>query len=316
MKARLREALALLSFVGILSGPASARAEQIKPQPRSAVPLTGEAPDRPGLGQKLSADLASANAAAKAGLTRVKQGIVSPAALQANFKPTPTHAAGNLALKMPCDRSLFNVEGAAANFQIQPGQLILLNGCFAGAPNAEVRIAGNFPPYGYLLLNIQDRGDSYFYGQVPDVIGVPDQSVSISIRFFDGTTSNARNGYFYAKRQSWDSTSGQAICHAVRVDGAEHAPDQHTLVIGCPGNNFGPGGIDVWSARDTASGYRIVKFWWTAATTSNGLDFPNAAPIDVRWSNDGTTVLVSHRPLALYGATHVRIEGPAGASPF
>jgi hypothetical protein len=97
------------------------------------------------------------------------------------------------------------------------------------------------------------------------------------------------------------------------VNGFEPTP--FVPVIGCPGNGS-PAGVDVWSPRDTASGYRIVKFWWTAATTYNGFDYPNAAPTNVTWSNDGTTVLVSHRNGALYGATHIRIEGPAGPSPF
>ena len=317
MSIRTRTTLALFSLLGLFARQAAVRAEQIKSPLKSAAVSTGESPDRPGLGQKLNADLMAANAAARAGLARAKQAVVVPTAVQAFVKPTPTHPAlGNLASKLPCERRLFDVEGAASSFQIQPGQLILLNGCFQGAPGAEVRIAGNFPPYGYLLLSIQDRGDDYFYGQVPDVSGVPDQNVSISIRFFDGVTTNARSGFFYAKRQSWDSTSGSAICHAVRVDGAEHVPDPHTSEIGCPGNNFYPAGVDVWSARDAASGYRIVKFWWTAATTSNGIDFPNAAPTNVTWSNDGTTVLVSHRAMPLYGATHIRIEGPAGPSPF
>jgi hypothetical protein len=290
---------------------------ELKIQLRTAMRATGESPAKAGLGEKLKADLVSANAATRASLARIKQSL-SPAVARLAATPTPTHGGlGNLAKKMPCDRVLFNVEGAAVNFQIQPGQLILLNGCFAGAPNAEVRIAGNFPPYGYLLLNIQDRGDSYFYGEVPDVIGVPDQNISITIRFFDGVTTNARNGFFYAKRQSWESAApSQKICNALQVNSTDgsnfqfYNPSYEEL--GCSLAHFDGGGIDVWTAAQKEKGFRITKFWWTAI---HGGPFSSKDP-QMRFSDDGSTVQVGFSNFGFYGASRVRIEGPAGLPPF
>lgn len=159
-----------------------------------AAPLAAQTPTA----ATLRADFDAANAAARSALARLKMQAIAKPLTQQQKLGVAAHAAG---VDKPCDRTLFNVEGAASNFRIQPGQLILLTGCFKGASNAEVRISGTFfPPYGYLLLSIQERADTYFYGAVPDVTGVPDQPVAISIRFLsDGFTTAPKNGLFYRK---------------------------------------------------------------------------------------------------------------------
>jgi hypothetical protein len=275
----------------------------------------GESPEPPSsLATRLRGDLLSANAAARAGLAKLKLlPVPTPVSKEQKLKQAAL-AAG---LESPCDRALFRVEGSAADFSLQPGQLILLNGCFRGLPAAEVRIEGPSLPGGALLLQIQDRGETYFYGTVPDVDHVPDQPVSVVVRFLaDGFRTAPKNGTFRAKRQSWEAAANPAACNALLVSGngtSMGLPDE----MGCAGQwGHGPAGIDIWSPKNLPAGYRITKFWWTAIASWNGFDHPNAAPTDVRWSDDGTTVLVSHRDHAWYGASRVRIEGPAGLRPF
>ncbi len=283
---------------------------------RGKVVQTGESADAPNsLGTKLKSDLATANAAARAGLSRLKTQAIAKPPTQEQKLGLAAHAAG---VDQPCDRTLFNVEGAAANFTIQPGQLILLNGCFKGSSNAEVRISGNFPPYGYLLLGIQDRGDGYFYGQMPDVTGVPDQPVSISIRFLsDGFTTSPRNGFFYAKRQTWEVYVDDRVCRGLRTGANKGTPIVDDWSDGplCVTRGAGAAGIavaagsDAWFAR---SGYRLTKFWWMAVTSPG--DRP--VPTSVRPSDDGSGIVVTFPESTWYGAYRVRIEGPAGPAPY
>ncbi len=235
----MRHPLALaLTFLA--ASPALGQAPAARTRPASPAFTTGASPDAPSaLERALRADLSRANAAAQAGLARLKTQPVAKPLTEKEKLALAAHAAG----LMPCERTLFNVDGAAANFQIQPGQLVLLNGCFKGSSNAEVRIAGKFPPYGYLLLEIQNRGDGYFYGQVPDVAGVPDQTVSISVRFLsDGHTTIPRNGFFKAKRQSWEAAVTPGVCKCSGRPGRRRPGAK-------PGLGFAPHGVLLdWNA--------------------------------------------------------------------
>lgn len=273
---------------------------------RSATKRTGESPEVPSaLAAKLKADLGAANAAAQTGLSRLRVlAVPTPVSKEQKLK----QAALSAGVELPCDRTLFKVEGSAANFTIQPGQLILLNGCFKGAGSAEVRIAGNFPQ-GYLLLQIQERADTFFYGRVPDITGVPDQPVSVSIRFLsDGSSTTPKNGFFYAKRQTWDTYVDDAVCPALRVN--DRAPLVNVSGDGplcTAGGHPSPGGVDRWASRARDQGYRITKFWWKAYT--------DALPGAVQATDDGS-ITVALPPGTWYGAYRFKVEGPAGLRPF
>jgi hypothetical protein len=273
---------------------------------KGATIRTGESPEVPSaLATKLKAELDAANAGAQAGLSKLRSlAVPTPVSKEQNLK----NAARAAGVETPCDRTLFRVEGAAANFTIQPGQLILLNGCFKGAGSAEVRIAGNFPQ-GYLLLQIQERTDTFFYGRVPDVTGVPDQPVSVSVRFLsDGSSTTPKNGFFYAKRQTWDTYVDDQVCPNFRVN------DRPPLVnlsgdgpLCTAVNHPASGGVDRWASRARDQGYRITKFWWKAYT--------DAVPSAVRGTDDGSMEVV-HPGDTWYGAYRIKVEGPAGLRPF
>jgi hypothetical protein len=296
-------ALALLLVAPLLQ----AQAPPVRTLPKTPTIRTGESPDAPSsLSAKLRSDLLTANAAAQAALSRLRSQAVAKPPTQEQKLALAAHQAG---VDKPCDRTLFNVEGAAANFTIQPGQLVLLNGCFRGSSNAEVRIEGGSLPGGVLLLEVQERGDGYFYGKVPDVTGVPDQPVSVVVRFFsDGFRTAPRNGSFYAKRQTWDTYVDDQVCPNFRVN--ERPP-----IVNISGD--GPlctsashpvaGGVDRWSSRAREQGYRITKFWWKAYT--------DAVPTAVRGTDDGSIEVV-HPGDSWYGAYRVKVEGPAGLRPF
>ncbi len=76
-----------------------------------------------------------------------------------------------------------------------------------------------------------------------------------------------------------------------------------------------PPGVDVWSSKLRSNGYRLTRFWWTAVLSEWQFSYEGKPPTDVRSSDDGTTMLVSHGK-TWYGATRIRIEGPAGLPPF
>ena len=291
----------------LAASPLFAQKQPARTPPKNATIRTGESPEVPSaLATKLKADLDAANAAARAGLSKLRVlAVPTPVSKEQNLK----NAARQAGVDKPCDRTLFNVEGAASNFTIQPGQVVLLNGCFKGSSSAEVRIEGGSLPGGVLLLEVQDRGDGYFYGKVPDVTGVPDQPVSVVVRFFsDGFRTTPRNGSFYAKRQTWDTYVDDQVCPNFRVN--ERPP-----IVNVSGD--GPlctaashpvaGGVDRWASRAREQGYRITKFWWKAYT--------DAVPTAVRGTDDGSVEVV-HPGDTWYGAYRIKVEGPAGLRPF
>jgi hypothetical protein len=156
---------------------------------------------------------------------------------------------------------------------------------------------------------------------VPDIDRVPDQPVSVVVRFFsDGFRTAPRNGFFYAKRQKWESAANPAVCSALRVQGMQvpqpYAPLYDSLVPELCDSPGDASNLNVWSSRQRADGYRITKFWWKAVLQYEAQPSMGGPPTDVRWSDDGSTVLVSVKPYSWYGATRVQIEGPAGLAPF
>jgi hypothetical protein len=306
----MRRTLALTAL--LLAAPLlRAQAPPTRTLPKNPTFKTGESPEAPltPLARKLRSDFESANAAAQAALSRLKSQAVPKPLTQEQKLALAAHAAG---VDKPCDRTLFNVEGAAANFTIQPGQLILVNGCFKGSSNAEVRIEGNFPD-GRLLLEVQDRGDGYFYGKVPDVAGVPDQPVSVCVRFFsDGYKTAPRNGFFYAKRQTWDVTVDERVCRSLRVNGNAPQAGSYVGAYWCWSEKMH--GVETWSSSRRADGYKLTKFWWKAVLENSMGSFH--APASLTWSDDGSSVLVTLIPDTAYAPSRVRIEGPAGLTPF
>lgn len=308
----MRHTLALTALL-VAAPLLHAQAPPARTRPKSPTFKTGESPEAPmtPLARKLKSDFEAANAAARAALSRLKAQPVPRPPTQEQKLALAAHQAG---VDKPCDRTLFNLEGAAANFTIQPGQLILLNGCFKGSSNAEVRIEGGSFPNGALLLEVQDRGDGYFYGKVPDIAGVPDQPVSVCVRFFsDGFKTSPRSGSFYAKRQTWDVLVDDRVCHGLRVDGAMPFGGSGP-VVPCEAPS-GPA-VHSWSSKARASGYGLTKFWWISVVTDSLGHSNYVSPTSVRPSDDGSTVLVTAPKNCTYGAYRVRIEGPAGPPPF
>ena len=268
----------------------------------------------PPAGVKLRDELALANAAAQGALAGAQRSSSNKSNKPLNI-PTP--------VTIP-PGTLQTVDGVLGNFQVQPTQKILLNGNFAGMSNGEVRIAGNFPPLGYLVLNVLDHGPDYFYGEVPDVTGAPDQPVVISIRFFsNGATSNGKAGRFRAKRTSTVHAASAAMCaglvsNSTDADAVPVFWDGGDPSLGCRTTHWAElpfQGQDSWRLKKADQGFRILGAWWAAAYgTVSQATWANGGPTipwkatDDYWSHTGYE--------SFYGITKLTIEGPAGVSPF
>lgn len=99
-----------------------------------------------------------------------------------------------------CDRRVLKVGQLGSGFTLRPGQLLVIRGCFQGAPVGSVRMNGLFQQQTFRQLDLLEWTDTYIRARVPNLVGVLDQDVRVQLRFGDGDFSNELEGSFIARR--------------------------------------------------------------------------------------------------------------------
>ncbi len=115
-----------------------------------------------------------------------------------------------------CTRRIlaFGTVGANTSFTVRPGQQVVLQGCFANAPQGSMHLNG-IGGAGFIALQVLDWKPNYVTARVPMAIsGVYDRPVRLQLRFGDGDFSNELTGQFVATRAKYE-ISGTALASAV-----------------------------------------------------------------------------------------------------
>jgi hypothetical protein len=215
--------------------------------------------------------------------------------------------------------------------RIEPGGPVLVTGENLGNRPGKLRLVGIGPqgplggfPGGVLELEVNDWGDTFAYGTIPEVTGVFDQPVSVQAVTWGGLMANAPSRSWFTARQDYRALPGLGIARFSCAPGkyvndyaycvgyndltgfyGYHRTDHKIL-------NPGDNGTDVLETR-------TLKNWWvfdymdlTETQKDDGrVDWVDGfksgskqVTVNVRWSTG--------RQGSIYYLIRLHIKGPAG----
>lgn len=203
------------------------------------------------------------------------------------------------------------IDAISASPPIEPGEEIILNGCF---PAGELRLVGQFPS-GHVKLDILTWFPHAINARVPaSLTGVVDHAATLQVVTQDSTLSNALPIRFKAHREIvqlghvLSFSCAQPYVGCMTFDEKQIAEHKASDMVAL--------GVDTISAA-LVNGWTLAGMWWgwwdkgspgkALAQSSGFVNGAATATVKMHWAAWGTGAV--EYEVALYGI------GPAGVSP-
>jgi hypothetical protein len=175
---------------------------------------------------------------------------------------------------------LSSVAGSrSGRFETTPKAGVMVRGCFdePGQTPTEIRINGQFAG-GHITIPIQSKGSDFAFGNMPDIRGVTDQNVTLSVKYSNGTSSNEKQGRFVATREAFqlDPASVPGFTMRTSAGAKRETPGGNILMTHGTGTDNQTSGTDIYVPA-LADGFEITDFW--GSWSGDGADFV--------WSSEG-----------------------------
>ena len=263
--------------------------------------------DRPSA--RMARELEEANAIAASRLSALKGALPAPA---------PSLDAG-LAGAMPCHQRIAAVDNQpGGGFRLQPGQNLLVTGCFgaAAATSVVVRHEGSGQVWNAQVIQ---AGPQFVYAHLADVTGVADGPVQLSVAFANATVSNTVRGTFVARRQTYEVHSTGYTFAARIASGVPEVCSFQSCYWDSPGQS--PNRVYVQRNAPTLSEHRFSALKPGYQVVGYLVSLLRGTVADGGWGADGSVVV--RFGTEAVGNDHVSdllfdrlfVEGPAGLPP-
>lgn len=283
--------------------------------------------------QRYKARLQDAHVKARTEVARLRQvAATSPLTHQGAGRIDRSAPIGTVALGCKLFDCTLKVVGVVPLIsRIEPGGPVVVTGINFSNNPGKIRLVGAIPagwlgafPGRVLELEINDWGDTFAYGTIPEVTGVFDQEVTVRVVTSDGLAANAPSKSKFKARQEylalpgaglrvWSCAPGRYVNDYAYCVGYQdstyffgyHRTDHKIL-------NPGDNGIDVLETRILKNGWVFDSMDLIETEKVDGrVDWVDGfrsgsdrATVNIRWSTG--------RQGTIYYLTRLFIKGPAG----
>ncbi len=217
--------------------------------------------------------------------TQAAQGVAGNAAATA-FKGERLSERSAASALDPCasanatsSATSISVAGSSGGrFNVTPRQGVLVKGCFNDDREVvEIRVNGQFPS-GRVIVPISSKTDAFAFGNFPELSGVPDQPVTLSVKYKNGSSSQERQGNFIADREVIQLDPANIPGFKVRANPGtgQSTPGGNLELAHGTGFDNQQAGTDIYVPA-LAKNFEITNFWgnWSGESA------------DFKWSSEG-----------------------------